>query len=118
MLPTFLVPETTIHESGTGEALDLGEDAPAVLVTLGITETVEQESLLVTLHGSVDGSEWSAAPVAAFPEKFYSGVSSVMIDPQAHGPFRYVRAQWKTNRWGRGSKTPAFRVYAFAERAG
>lgn len=107
----------TIHESGMGEALDLGEEAPAMLVTLGITEIVEQESLLVALHGSMDGSEWSATPVAAFPQKFYSGVASVIIDPKAHGPLRYLRAQWKTNRWGRGSKTPMFRVYVFAERA-
>ena len=88
-----------------------------MLATLGITETVEQESLLVTLHGSIDGSDWSAAPLAAFPQKFYSGVSSVTINPQTQGPFRYLRAQWKANRWGRGSKTPMFRVYLFAERA-
>ncbi len=118
MLPAFLISEMTIHESGISDALGLGEDAPAMLVTLGITETVEQESLLVTLHGSMDGSEWGAAPVAAFPQKFYSGVSSVMIDPKTQGPFRYLRAQWKTNRWGRGSKTPMFRVYVFAERVG
>lgn len=121
MLPAFLIPEMTIHESGTGDALDLGdlgEGAPPVLVTLGITDTVEQESLLVTVYGSLDGSDWGTAPVVAFPEKFYSGVSSVMIDPRTQGPFRYLRAQWKTNRWGRGSKTPTFRVYAFAESAG
>ncbi|HSU31617.1 MAG TPA: hypothetical protein VLJ11_10300 [Bryobacteraceae bacterium] len=117
VLPAFLIPETTIHESGKGEALDLGEDASTVLVTLGITETVEQESLLVSLHGSADGAEWSATPLVTFPQKFYSGVSSVIVDPRAQGPFRYLRAEWKTNRWGRGSKTPTFRVYLFAERA-
>lgn len=116
MLPAFLIPETTIHESGTSEALDLGEDVGPVLVTLGITDTVEQESLLVTLHGSADGQKWNATPVASFPQKFYAGVSSVMVDLQKQEPFRYLRAQWKTNRWGRGSKTPMFRVYLFAER--
>jgi hypothetical protein len=115
VLPAFLVPETTIHENGKSEALDLGEDAPPILVTLGITDTVEQESLLVSLHGSVDGAEWGATPVATFPQKFYSGVSSVMVDPRAQGPFRYLRAEWKTNRWGRGSKTPTFRMYLFVE---
>ncbi len=117
MLPAFLIPETTIHESGAGEALDLGEDATAVLVTLGITQTVEQESLSVTLHTSMDGTEWSAAPVAAFPQKFYEGVSSVLLDRAELEPFQYLRAQWKTNRWGRSSKTPTFRMYVFAERA-
>ena len=117
MLPAFLIPETTIHESGTGAAIDLGDDATTVLVTLGIIQTVEQESLSVSLHTSVDGTEWSATPVAAFPQKFYEGVSSVLVDAQGQEPFRYLRAQWKTNRWGRGSKTPMFRMYVFAERA-
>jgi hypothetical protein len=117
VLPAFLIPETTIHENGTGDALDLDEDATAILVTLGITQTVEQESLLMSLHGSLDGTEWGATPLVSFPQKFYDGVSSVLLDRAELSPFRYLRAQWKTNRWGRGSKTPTFRVYVFAERA-
>jgi hypothetical protein len=117
VLPAFLIPETTIHENGTGDALDLDEDATAILVTLGITQTVEQESLLMSLHGSLDGTEWGATPIVSFPQKFYEGVSSVLLDRAELSPFRYLRAQWKTNRWGRGSKTPTFRVYVFAERA-
>lgn len=117
VLPAFLVPEMTIHESGAGEALALEEGTPAMLVTLGVTETVEQESLTMSLHGSAEGSEWSPEPIAVFPQKFYAGVSSVMIDSKMQEPFRYIRAQWKTDRWGRGSKTPTFRVYVFAERA-
>jgi hypothetical protein len=117
VLPAFLIPETTIHENGTGDALDLDEDATAILVTLGITQTVEQESLLMSLHGSLDGTEWGATPIVSFPQKFYEGVSSVLLDRAELESFRYLRAQWKTNRWGRGSKTPTFRVYVFAERA-
>ena len=117
VLPAFLIPETTIHESGTGEAFDLGEDATVVLVTLGITHTVEQGSLLISLHGSMDGTEWGATPIASFPQKFYEGVSTVLLDRAALEPFRYLRAQWKTNRWGRGSKTATFRLYVFAEHA-
>lgn len=107
----------TIHESAAGEPLELEENTPAMLVTLGITETVEQESLMMSLHGSADGSEWSPEPLAVFPQKFYAGVSSVIIDAKKQEPFRFLRAQWKTNRWGRGSKVPMFRVYVFAERA-
>ena len=111
----FLIPESVVHESGAGKIFDLGEHPPSLLVTLGITEVVEQESLEVGIYGSQDGTEWSASPLASFPQKFYEGVSSLLLDPVEHITFRYIRAQWKTNRWGRGSKTPMFRIYLFLE---
>ena len=113
-LPAFLVPETTIHENGAGPALDLGENAKPVLLILGILEVVEQESLLLGIHGSPDGVDWGSEPLAGFPEKFYPGVSAIYLDPAVH-PARFIRAQWKVNRWGRASKTPAYRLYLFAE---
>jgi hypothetical protein len=116
MLPAFLIPETTVHESGAGPVLDLGEHpSSSILLTLGITKTIEQESLIVGLYGSVDGSEWSPAPLAVFPQKFYEGVSSILLELAAHSGVRFLRVQWKTDRWGRGDKTPSFRLYVFAE---
>lgn len=115
MNPLFLIPESTIHESGVGQVFDLGENVPMLLLTLGITQTVEQESLEIGVFGSLDGAEWPASPLAAFPQKFYEGTSSMLLDPAAHIGFRYMRAQWKTNRWGRGSKTPLFRIYLFLQ---
>ncbi len=113
-LPAFLVPETTIHENGSGSSLDLGESPGPILLTLGILEVVEQESLLLGIYASADGVEWGTEPLVGFPEKFYPGISAVYLDPATHA-VRFIRAQWKVNRWGRGSKTPAYRLYLFAE---
>lgn len=109
----FLIPETTLHANGTGEPLDLGGAGP-VLVTLGVLETVEQESLLLSIEGSPDGVDWRPEPLVSFPERFYPGVIAVYIDPAGQG-IRHLRANWKLNRWGRGDKTPSFRLYLFVE---
>jgi hypothetical protein len=113
-IPAFLLPETTVNADGTGPALDLGEIAGGVLVTLGVTAVIEQESLLVSIHGSEDGAEWSADPLVQFPQKFYTGISAVYVDMRRRSG-RFLQARWKTDRWGRGTKTPMFRIYLFAE---
>jgi hypothetical protein len=115
----FLVPETTVHANGESSPLVVTavSDNPAasVLITLGITKVVEQEALTFSIHGSPDGTTWGAAPLAALPQKFYTGVSSVVLDLAKHPEARYIRAQWKVARWGRGDKTPSFTFYVFAE---
>ena len=113
-LPAFLIPESTVHENGSSPSLDLGESPAPILLTLGILEVVEQESLLLGIYGSSDGVEWRTEPLVGFPEKFYPGISALYLDPDAHA-VRFIRAQWKVNRWGRGSKTPAYRMYLVAE---
>jgi hypothetical protein len=117
MLPAFLVSDTTVHANGESAPVEInGESRPGtLLVTLGITGVVEQEALLVSLHGSADGTAWDAPPLAIFPQKFYTGVSSIMLDLAAHPEISFLRAQWKVARWGRGDKTPSFRFYVFVE---
>ena len=115
--PSFLLPETTVSADGAGPQFDLGEAAAGVLITLGILAVIEQESLLLSVHGSSDGVEWSADPLIQFPQKFYTGVSAVYLDARRHGA-RYLQARWKTDRWGRGPKTPMFRLYLGAEPIG
>lgn len=117
MPPAFLVSETTVHANGESAPVDIArEPRPAtLLVTLGITHVVEQEALLVSLHGSPDGTAWDAPPLAVFSQKFYTGVSSIMLDLTGHPGVSFLRAQWKVSRWGRGDKTPSFRFYIFVE---
>ena len=115
MLPAFLIPESDIRESGSGEAFALSDSSSLLLVTLGITHVVEQESVDMMLHGSTDGVTWLPKPVLAFPQKFYPGVSQLLLDLHSHEGVRYLRPKWTLNRWGRGDLKPLFGVYLYIQ---
>ena len=103
-----------MNADGSSPILDLGEVAGGVLVTLGVSDVIEQESLLVSIHGSMDGAEWSAEPLVQFPQKFYAGVSAVFLHAGRRS-IRFLQARWTMDRWGRGTKTPMFRFYLLVE---
>ena len=113
---SFLLPETVFREDGAGPAVDLaGVQGKTLLLTLGITRIIEQESLDVTVRGSADGSTWSAKPILTFPQKFSCGVYAMSLDLSAVPEARYIRVEWKMSRWGRGELKPLFGFYVFAE---
>ncbi|MGH9671319.1 MAG: hypothetical protein ACRD3A_14545 [Terriglobales bacterium] len=113
MLDTYLVPEkTTVTAKGDGAALDVSAAAAAtLLLTLHITRIVEQEALDVSVWGSPDGTAWGAKPLAAFPQKFYTGQHPLLLDLKQHPDVKFLRAHWDVNRWGRGSETPMFEFH-------
>ena len=118
MLPVLMLPETEIRESGAGSVLDLGpssERPDLLLVTLGITHSVEQESLDVIVQGSSDGANWLSKPVGAFSQKFYCGTYQILLDLGSHTDVRFLRPKWTVNRWGRGDLKPVFDIYLHAE---
>ncbi len=117
MMPNFLVPETVVRAAGSGVELDLGEQTKGefLLITLGITRIVEQESLDVSIWGSTDNADWGAKPLLSFPQKFYCGVYQMFLDLAHHPEVRYLRAKWAMNRWGRGSSDPLFGIYIFVQ---
>src|SRR6476619_1106650 len=116
MLPGFLLPETTIREAGTGEALNVAEFAGNVLLlTLGITRIIEQQSLDVSIWGSPDGKEWGAKPLISFPQKFYCGTYQILLDLAHHPDVRFVRPKWQVARSGKGDPKPLFGVYLFVQ---
>ena len=78
------------------------------LLTLEITNIVEQESLDVSIYGSADGATWGAKPLTNFPQKFYRAQHPLLLDLSAHKDVKLVRAHWEVGRWGRGSETPMF----------
>ncbi len=110
MVEAFLIPENTmITAKGDGAPVDISGAAHRVfLLTLDITEIVEQESLDVSLFGSADGTVWGDKPLAAFPQKFYRGQHPLLLDVTANPEIRFLRAHWEVNRWGRGAETPRF----------
>jgi len=110
MLEAFLVPENTVvNAKGDGPGLDVsGAEGRIFLLTLAITNIIEQESLDVSIYGSVDGATWDARPIKAFPQKFYREEVPVLLNLTARPEVRFIRAHWEVNRWGRGVETPMF----------
>ncbi|HEY1338718.1 MAG TPA: hypothetical protein VGF59_14480 [Bryobacteraceae bacterium] len=116
MLPQFLLPETTVREAGTGPEIALGENEGGTLIlTLGITRILEQESIDISIWGSSDGVEWSAKPLVAFPQKFYCGTYQLLVDLSDRPNVKHLRAKWQVNRWGKGDPKPLFTVYLFVQ---
>jgi hypothetical protein len=115
MFEGFLVPEkTVVNAKGDGSAVDLSSAANRVfLLSLKITNIIEQESLDVFIHGSADGTTWDPKFLVAFPQKFYRGEHPLLLNLTEHPTVRFVRAHWEVNRWGRGAETPMFQFQLF-----
>ena len=112
MLTTHLIPGgTVITAKGEGASADISAAAGKnLLLTLKISEIVEQQALDVSVWGSLDGNAWEAKPLAAFPQKFYAGEHPLLLDLSQRPDIRFLRARWDVNRWGRGPETPMFKV--------
>ena len=110
MIEAFLVPaKTVVNAPGDGPAIDISSASNRVfLLTLEITNIVEQESLDVVLLGSSDGAAWGPKPLMAFPQKFYRGQHPLLLDLTAHPEIKHLRAHWEVARWGRGTDVPMF----------
>ena len=110
MVESALVPDNTIvTAAGDGPAADISSaSSPVFLVTLTITQVVEQESLDVGIWGSADGNAWGDKPLLVFPQKFYRGEHPMLLDMSPHPQVKFLRAHWEVGRWGRGDATPRF----------
>src|SRR5713101_9594652 len=116
MLGELLLPEITARVDGSSAAIVLGAArGKPLLLTLGITRILEQESLDVSIWGSADKLDWQL--MAAFPQKFYCGTYSMLLDLSRHPELAYLRVQWKMGRWGCGEPAPLFGFYLLAEEA-
>ena len=113
VMNTFLVPEkTAVHAKGDGPAVQIEEASSRVfLLTLNVTQTIEQESLDLSIQGSGDGATWTPKALAAFPQKFYKGQHPLRLDLTTEPNVKFVRAHWEVSRWGRGVETPMFEFH-------
>lgn len=113
MMQALLVPEkTAVTAKGDGPPLELKPAQGRVfLLTLAITNIIEQESLDVSVYGSADGATWDAKPITAFPQKFYREEVPLLLDLTARPEVKFIRAHWEVARWGRGSETPMFEFH-------
>lgn len=110
MIDTALVAaKTVVTAKGDSPAVDLTAAGSRVfLLTLDVTDIIEQESLEIIIHGSADGATWDAKPVITLPQKFYRGQYPFLLDLNAQPNVKFVRAHWEVARWGRGTETPMF----------
>jgi len=116
MLPQFLLPETTVREAGTGPNIGLDQKQGGTLIlTLGITRIIEQQSIDISIWGSADGLDFGTKPLVTYPQKFYCGTYQIVLDMSDHPDVRFVRVKWQVNRWGKGDPKPLFTIYLFAQ---
>jgi hypothetical protein len=110
MIDTSLVAEkTVVSAKGDGSSIELsGPNDRVFLLTLDITRIIEQESLELSIMGSVDGATWDPKPVVTFAQKFYCGQYPLLFDLAQQPNVKFIRAHWEVARWGRGSETPIF----------
>ena len=117
MLPNFLFPETQVrNKEGEGPAIAVENGAGKTLqLTLGIVDVNEQASLDVAVYGSKDGAAWEPKPLASFPQKFYKGTYTVVLDLSSAPEMQHLKVKYKANRWGHWTTGPEVRFYVFAE---
>lgn len=111
MIDTFLVAENTVVTAkGDGAAVEVsGAGNRVFLLSLNITEIIEQESLDVSIFGSADGAAWGPKPLTTFPQKFYRAEHPLLLDLAGNPGMKFLRAHWEVARWGRGTETPMFK---------
>jgi hypothetical protein len=111
MIDSFLVPENTVVAAkGDGAPVDVsGAGNRVFLLSLNITEIIEQESIDVSVFGSADGAAWDPKPLTYFPQKFYRAEHPMLLDLTGQPTVKFLRAHWEVARWGRGTETPMFK---------
>jgi len=114
---TYLLPESIARQDGSGAEIALEKAfGKPLLIRLGITRIVEHESLDVSLWGSPDRQGWKK--LAAFPQKSYCGVYSMVLDLERHPEVRYLRADWRMGCLAHSDDPePLFGFYVLMEEA-
>jgi len=117
MFDEFLIPEkTVVRDKGDGPAIDVASAAGKVLLlTLKITDIIEQQSLDVSIWGSADGAAWGEKPLLSFPQKFYRGEHPLLLDLSKYSGIKFLRAQWRVERWGHHAEGPRFELQLSAK---
>ncbi len=111
----FVIRETTVREAGESAVFHLSKYSDnTLLLTLGITHAMQQETLDLEIFTSGDGEAWSKTPVVSFRQKSYCGTYHVSL-PRSGAKF--LKAAWQLSRWRHTEGLPLFRFYLAAEPA-
>jgi hypothetical protein len=105
----LIPPGTRLTANGDGEALNIdSSQTRTFLCSMDITEQIEQESVDVSIWGSVDGQDWGKMPLLKMPQRFYRGDTRQVLDLAMKPEIRFLRAKWELTRWGRVAPHPMF----------
>ena len=105
-----LIPnDTLVKESGFGAAVDIrASQTRTFFCVMNITDQIEQESVDVSIWGSIDGENWGTHPILKLPQQFYRGETRAVLDFTLVPEINFIRAGWELNRWGRVAPLPMF----------
>ena len=71
---TLIPRNTKMQANGNGDSFDVSRSSTRTfLCVLIVTDQLEQESLDVSIYGSVDGATWTSKPLLKLPQQFYRG---------------------------------------------
>jgi hypothetical protein len=117
MFNATLIPDkTVVRDKGDGAAIDISSAAGKVLLlTLTITDVIEQQSIDVAVWGSPDGAAWGEKPLLSFPQKFYRGQHPLLLDLSKHPEIKFLRPHWEVGRWGHHAEGPRFELQLNAQ---
>ena len=106
---TLIPRNTKMEANGNGDSFDVSRSSTRTfLCELIVTDQLEQESLDVSIYGSVDGATWTSKPLLKLPQQFYRGHAKMVLDLSLRPDIKFIRARWELNRWGRGAPLAMF----------
>ena len=116
----YVVPECATRSDGCGPIFELSsaERGKLLVLTLGINCVLEQETLLVSVWGSADAENWGTTALVSFPPKSFCGLYSTLLNLVTQPGIRYIRVQWRTQRWQNRTEQPLFCFYISVEPSG
>jgi hypothetical protein len=105
-----LIPnDTLVEESGFSAPVDIrASQTRTFFCVMNITDQIEQESVDVSIWGSIDGENWGTHPILKLPQQFYRGETRAVLDLTLVPEINFIRAGWDLNRWGRVAPLPMF----------
>ena len=107
----LIPPGTRLTANGHGQAFNIDASTTRTfLCSMDITEQIEQESIDISVWGSVDGEDWGKLPLLKMPQRFYKGDTRQVLDLSIKETIRFLRAKWELTRWGRVAPHPMFVV--------
>ena len=117
---SIVVPPCVAYSDGCGPVFELypSEHGKLLVLTLVINAVLEHETFFVSIWGSPDAETWGTTPLISFPPKSYCGVYSILLNLAARPDIRYIRAQWKMQRWEKTTSDVMFDFYVSVELSG